>query len=44
MNLTKLKEDIVTKYILKLINYRFSPRLVNIANIANSLRAKYNLG
>jgi hypothetical protein len=44
MNLTKLKEDVVTKHILNLISCEFSPRLIEVANIANSLRAKRGLG
>jgi hypothetical protein len=43
-NLTKLKEDIVAKYIINLIKYRFLSRLAEIANIANSLRAERSLG
>ncbi len=39
-----LKEDVVTKHVLNLIKRRFPSRLIDIANIANSLRAKRNLG
>jgi hypothetical protein len=42
-NLTKLKEDVVTKYIINLIKRKFSPRLVEVANIANSLRVERNI-
>jgi hypothetical protein len=44
MNLTKLEEDVVTKHVLNLIKRRFPPRLADVADIANSLRAKRNLG
>ena len=44
MNLTKLKEGVVVKYILDLDLRGFPPRLADIANMANSLRAKRNLG
>jgi hypothetical protein len=43
-NLTKLKEDVVTKYIINLIKRKFSPRLTEVTNIANSLRAERNIG
>jgi hypothetical protein len=43
-NLTKLKENVVAKYIINLIKYRFSSKLIEVANIANSLRAKRNIG
>jgi hypothetical protein len=35
---------VLFKRILKLVAYRFSLRLIAIANIANSLRVKRNLG
>jgi hypothetical protein len=44
INLTKTKEGVVVKYILKLISRRFPPRLAAVADIANSLRAERNLG
>ena len=44
MNLTKLEEEVVIKHILDLNLRGFPPRLVDIANIANSLRAERNLG
>jgi hypothetical protein len=44
MNLTKTKEGVVIKYILKLITRGFPSRLAAVANIANSLRAERNLG
>jgi hypothetical protein len=43
-NLTKLKEDVVTKHIINLIKYRFPSKLAEVANIANSLRAERNIG
>jgi hypothetical protein len=43
-NLIKLKEDIVTKYIINLIKRGFLSRLAEVANIANSLRAERNIG
>jgi hypothetical protein len=43
-NLTKLKKNVVTKYIINLIKYRFPFRLIEVANIANSLRVEYNIG
>jgi hypothetical protein len=42
-NLTKLKEDVVAKYIINLIKHGFPPRLAEVANIANSLRAERNI-
>jgi hypothetical protein len=44
MNLTKLEEDVVVNYILELDLRGFSPRLADVADIANSLRAKRGLG
>jgi hypothetical protein len=44
MNLTKLKEDVVTEHIINLIKRGFLPRLAEIADIANSLRAERNIG
>jgi hypothetical protein len=44
MNLTKLKEDVVAEHIINLIKRGFSPRLIEVANIANSLRAERNIG
>jgi hypothetical protein len=43
-NLTKLKENVVTKHIINLIKRRFPSRLIEVANIANSLRVKRNIG
>jgi hypothetical protein len=43
-NLTKLKEDVVAKHIINLIKRGFPPRLAEVANIANSLRAERNIG
>jgi hypothetical protein len=42
-NLTKLKENVVTKYIINLIKRRFLSRLIKVANIANFLRVKRNI-
>jgi hypothetical protein len=44
MNLTKLEEDVVAEHIIDLIKRGFPPRLVEVANIANSLRAERNIG
>jgi hypothetical protein len=43
-NLTKLKEDVVAEHIINLIKRRFPPRLAEVADIANSLRAERNIG
>jgi hypothetical protein len=43
-NLTKLKEDVVTKHIINLIERGFPSRLAEVADIANSLRAERNIG
>jgi hypothetical protein len=43
-NLTKLKEDVVAKHIINLIERGFLPRLAEVADIANSLRAERNIG
>jgi hypothetical protein len=43
-NLTKLKEDVVAKHIINLIEHGFLPRLAEVADIANSLRAERNIG
>jgi hypothetical protein len=42
-NLTKLKEDVVTKHIINLIKRGFPSRLAEVADIANSLRAERNI-
>jgi hypothetical protein len=44
MNLTKLEEDVVAKHIIDLIDRGFPPRLAEVADMANSLRAERNLG
>jgi hypothetical protein len=44
MNLTKLKEDVIIKHILKLVARGFPPKLIAVADIGNSLRAERNLG
>jgi hypothetical protein len=43
-NLTKLKEDVVAEHIINLIERGFPPRLAEVADIANSLRAERNMG
>jgi hypothetical protein len=42
-NLTKLKKNIVTKYIINFIKRRFPSKLIEVANIANSLRVEHNI-
>jgi hypothetical protein len=42
-NLTKLEEDVVAKHIINFIKRGFPPRLTEVANIANSLRAERNI-
>jgi hypothetical protein len=44
MNLTKLKEDVVAEHIINLVKRGFPFRLVEVADIANSLRAERNIG
>ena len=44
MNLTKLEEKVVVEHILNLDSRGFPPRLTDVADIANSLRAERNLG
>jgi hypothetical protein len=44
MNLTKLEEDVVAKHIIDLVNRGFPPRLAEVADMANSLRAERSLG
>jgi hypothetical protein len=44
MNLTKLEEDVVAEHIIDLVERRFPPRLAEVADIANSLRAERNMG
>jgi hypothetical protein len=44
MNLTKLEEDVVAEHIIDLIERGFPPRLAEVADIANSLRAERNMG
>ena len=43
-NLDNNKEKVIVKHVLKLIARSFPPQLADIATIANSLRAKRNLG
>jgi hypothetical protein len=44
MNLTKLEEDVVAEHIIDLVERGFPPRLAEVADIANSLRAERNMG
>ena len=44
MNLTKLEEDVVAEHIIDLVERGFPPRLAEVADMANSLRAERNLG
>ena len=44
MNITKLEEEVVVEYILDLDLRGFPPRLADVADMANSLRAERNLG
>ena len=43
-NLTNTKEQVIVKHILKLVARGFPLRLAAVANIANSLCTKHNLG
>ena len=43
INLTKFEEDVIVNHILKLDMRGFPPRLADVANMANSLRAERNL-
>jgi hypothetical protein len=43
-NLTKLEEDVVAEHIIDLVKRGFPSRLVEVADIANSLRAERNMG
>ena len=43
-NLTKLKEDVIVKHVLDLVDRGFPPRLAEVADMANSLRAERQLG
>ena len=43
-NLTATKEQVIVKYVLKLVKQGFPPQLIDVAIIANSLRAERNLG
>ena len=44
MNLTKTEEDVVVEHILELVTRGFPPRLADVADMANSLRAERGLG
>ena len=43
-NLTATEEQVIIKYVLKLVARGFPLRLAAVADIANSLRAERNLG
>jgi uncharacterized protein YoaH (UPF0181 family) len=43
-NLTATEEQVIVEYILELVARGFPLRLAAVANMANSLRAKRNLG
>jgi uncharacterized protein YoaH (UPF0181 family) len=43
-NLTATEEQVIIEYILKLVARGFPLRLAAVADMANSLRAKRNLG
>ena len=43
-NLTTTKEQVIIKHVLKLVTQGFPLRLAAVANIANSLCTKHNLG
>jgi hypothetical protein len=44
MNLTEIEEDVVITHILELVARGFPPRLADVADMANSLRAERNMG
>ena len=44
INLSKLEEKVVVQHILDLDSRGFPPRLADVADMANSLRAERNLG
>jgi hypothetical protein len=44
MNLTKLEEDVVAEHIIDLVKRGFAPKLTEVADMANSLRAERGLG
>jgi uncharacterized protein YoaH (UPF0181 family) len=43
-NLSNTEEQVIVEHILKLVAWGFPPRLADVATMANSLRAKRNLG
>ena len=43
-NLTHDEEQVIVTHILELVTRGFPPRLADVAAMANSLRAKRNLG
>jgi uncharacterized protein YoaH (UPF0181 family) len=43
-NLSNTEEQVIVEHILELVAQGFPPRLAAVADIANSLRAKRNLG
>jgi hypothetical protein len=44
MNLGKTEEKVIVQHILDLVKRGFPPRLADVADMANSLRAERNLG
>ena len=44
MNLTKFEEDVVAEHIIDRVERGFPPRLAEVADMANSLRAERSLG
>jgi hypothetical protein len=44
MNLIEIEEDVVVTHILELVARGFPPRLADVADMANSLRAERNMG
>lgn len=43
-NLTGAEEEVIVKYVLKLVEHGHPPRLLDVANMANSLREERGLG
>ena len=43
MSLDKTEEEVIVQHILNLVERGFPPRLADVADMANSLRAERNL-
>ena len=43
-NLTNAEEEVIIKYVLKLVKHGYPPQLLDVANIANSLQEERGLG